>query len=65
MKRYYVFRDGSQKGSTATKEEAIDMIRQHQKRETHPILRSEFSIIYGEEEFVPYPKLCRSRGQER
>ena len=48
MKRYYVFRDGSQKGSTATKEEAIDMIRQHQKRETHPILRSEFSIIYGE-----------------
>ena len=34
MKRYYVFRDGSQKGSTAPKEEAIDMIRQHQKRET-------------------------------
>ena len=65
MKRYYVFRDGSQKGSTATKEEAIDMIRQHQKRETHPILRSELSIIYGEEEFVPYPKLSRSRGQER
>ena len=55
MKRFYVFKDGTQQGSTATKELAIDMIRQYQKLETHPILRSEFSIIEGEEEFIPYP----------
>lgn len=57
MKRYYVFKDGMQQGSAVRKEEAIDMIRYQQKRETHPILRAEFSIIYGEEQFVPYPKL--------
>ena len=55
MKRFYVFKDGTQQGSTVTKELAVDMIRQYQKLETHPILRSEFSIIEGEEEFVPYP----------
>ena len=68
MKRFYVFKDGTQQGSTATKDLAIDMIRQYQKLETHPILRSEFSIIEGEEEFVPYPsqkKLPkRKRGPE-
>lgn len=31
------------------------MIRQYQKRETHPFLRAEFSMIEGEEEIVPYP----------
>ena len=55
MKRFYVFKDGVQQGSMPTKEEAIEWVRQHQKRETHPILRSEFSIIAGEEEFIPYP----------
>ena len=55
MKRFYVFKDGTQQGSTATRELAIDMVRQHQKLETHPILRAEFSIIEGEEEFIPYP----------
>ena len=55
MKRFYVFKDGTQQGSTATKEQAVDMIRQYQKLETHPILRAEFSIIEGEEEFIPYP----------
>ncbi len=55
MKRFYVFKDGVQQGSMPTKEEAIDLIRQRQKRETHPILRSEYSIIAGEEEFIPYP----------
>lgn len=49
MKRFYVFKDGTQQGSMPTKEEAIELIRQKQKRETHPILRSEFSIIEGEE----------------
>ena len=60
MKRFYVFKDGTQQGSTATKELAIDMIRQYQKLETHPILRSEFSIIEGEEEFIPYPSRQKS-----
>lgn len=53
MKRFYIFKDGTQQGSMPTKEEAIELIRQHQKRETHPILRAEFSIIEGEEEFIP------------
>lgn len=54
MKRFYVFKDGTQQGSAETREEAIELIRQRQKRETHPILRSEYSIIMGEEEFIPY-----------
>ncbi len=33
----------------------IDLIRRYQARETHPILKAEFSIIAGEEEFIPYP----------
>lgn len=55
MKRFYFFKDGMQQGSAATKEEAIDMIRRYQKQETHPFLKAEFSIIEGEEEFIPYP----------
>lgn len=55
MKRFYVFKDGAQQGSTATRKSAVDLIRQHQKQETHPFLRAEFSIIEGEEEFIPYP----------
>ena len=55
MKRFYVFKDGTQQGSTATRELAVDLIRQYQELETHPILRSEFSIIEGEEEVIPYP----------
>ncbi len=69
MKRVYIFKDGVQQASTATKESAVDLIRQYQKMETHPILRAEFSIIVGEEEFIPYsprqkpPK--RKGGMER
>ena len=47
MRRVYVFKDGTQQGSAATKEQAIDMIRQYQKLETYPLLRAEFSIIEG------------------
>ena len=56
MKRYYVFKDGSMVGSTAKRDEAIDMIRAYQEHEDHYILRSEYSIIHGEEEFIPYRK---------
>lgn len=55
MERVYIFKDGVQQASTATKESAVDLIRQYQKLETHPMLRAEFSIIVGEEEFIPYP----------
>ena len=59
MKRFYIFKDGTMQSSTATKELAIDLIRQYQKLETHPLLRSQFSIIAGEEEFIPYPSVQR------
>lgn len=69
MKRFYVFKDGTKHASTDTKELAVDLIRQAQKLETHPILRSEFSIIEGEEEFIPYPSQRKpsrkNRGAER
>ena len=69
MKRVYIFKDGVQQGSTATKESAVDLIRQYQKLETHPMLRAEFSIIVGEEEFIPYPSQekppKRKSGMER
>ena len=55
MHRFYLFKDGVQKGSMETREEALEMIRLWQSRETHPFLRAEFSIIEGEEEFIPYP----------
>ena len=55
MERFYIFKDGTMQGSTATKESAVDFIRQYQKQETYPILRAEFSIIKGEEEFTPLP----------
>ena len=65
MKRFYIFKDGMQQGSTATKEGAVDLIRQYQKDETHPILMAEFSIIAGEEEFIPYPNKTRKTEKER
>ena len=65
MKRFYIFKDGMQQGSTATKESAVDLIRQYQKDETHPILRAEFSIIAGEEEFISYPNKTRKTEKER
>ena len=55
MKRFYLFKDGVQKGSMETREDAVEMIRLWQSRETHPFLRAQFSIIEGEEEFIPYP----------
>ena len=54
--RFYIFKDGMQQGSTASREAAIDMIRVYQTKEIHPFLRAEFSIIEGKEEFIPYKK---------
>lgn len=64
MARYYIFRDGTMTGATATREEAVNMIHQYQALEDHPILRSEFSIIFGEEEFIPYPKQPKRKGRK-
>lgn len=69
MERVYIFKDGTQQASTATRESAIEIIRQYQKQETHPMLRAEFSIIVGEEEVIPYPSRKkppkRKSGMER
>ena len=54
MVRYHVFKDGTEVGETSTRENAIDMIRSYQARETHYMLRASFSIIKGEVEFINY-----------
>ena len=51
---FYIFKDGKMEARTASRESAIDLIRVYQEKETHPILRAEFSIIEGNEEFIPY-----------
>ena len=61
MERYYIFKDGQQIGSTADRKNAIAMIRQFQERETHYLLRSSYSIIKGEEEYIPYPKQKKAK----
>ena len=65
MKRFHVFKDGTQQGSAATRERAVDLIRQYQKLETHPFLKAQFSIIEGEEGFIPYPTQQKKRDRER
>ena len=64
MVRYHIIRDGKIEASTATRELAIDYIREEQRKETeaHQWLHAEFSFIKGEEEFVPYPK--KAKGKE-
>lgn len=64
MKRFYVFKDGVQQGSTATKESAVELIRQYQEKETHPFLKAEFSIIEGEEEYISYPSRKKQSRQK-
>ena len=54
MTRFHVFKDGCIVASTADRESAIDLIHQYQAKETHYMLRANFSIIKGEEEFIPY-----------
>lgn len=65
MKRFYIFKDGTQCASTATRELAVDLIHQYQELETHPLLKSEFSIIEGKEEFVPYPSRQKSPREKK
>jgi hypothetical protein len=51
MEKYIVIRDGSIIGCLETREEALEMIEQRKKRETH-WLKSEYWIIKGTEEFI-------------
>ena len=59
MARFYVFKDGQQIGSAATRDNAVQLIRSYQAQEDHYLLRSEYSIICGEEEFISYEKPAR------
>ena len=54
MTRYHIIKDSEIVASTATREEAIEMIRLYQARETHYLLKASFSIIKGNQEFIPY-----------
>ncbi len=54
MTRYFVLRDGRVEANTATREDAINLIRTYQAEERHPVLRATFTIIEGKEEYVPY-----------
>ena len=56
MKRYHILKDGNVEDSTATRDQAIQLIRAYQEDEKkkHQWLHANFSIIYGEEEFIPY-----------
>lgn len=65
MRRFYMFKDRIQKGSMETREEALEMIHLWQSRKTHPLLRSQFSIIEGEEEMIPYPSRQQLLRQKR
>jgi hypothetical protein len=55
-KRWHVLQDGTVVASTATREQAVDLIRMYQDEEKrrHQWLHANFSMIYGEEELVAY-----------
>ena len=59
MKRFYIFKDGTMQGSAATRESALNVIRQFQKEKTHLFLKSEYSLIEGVEEFIPYERTAK------
>jgi len=56
MTRFHCFKDSTEIGSASTHELAVALIRAYQEQETHYLLRSSYSIIEGEEEFIPYPE---------
>ena len=53
MERYYIVEDGRVTGSEETREEAIERVEARKKRQTHFMLRSDYYIIKGTEEFLP------------
>lgn len=65
MNRFWVLRDGTIIGAAPNREEAIEMIRQHQQRETHYLLKASFSIMYAEQEFIPYQDMGKRKESAR
>ena len=65
MRRFYLFKDGVEKGSMETREEALETILLWESRETHAFLRPQFSIIEGEEEVIPYLSQQKPPRQKR
>lgn len=63
MKRVYIFKDGVQQGSTATKESAVNLIRRYQKLETHQMLRAELASLWERKNLSPIHRR-RSRLRE-
>ena len=61
MKRYHIIRDGRLEAATSTREEALDLIQIKMSHETHPFLKANYSIIYGEEEFISYAEAAARR----
>lgn len=58
MTRYHIIEDGRIIGSTPTREEAIEMIRQYKARQSH-WLTPDYYIIKGEEIFPTRKELTR------
>jgi hypothetical protein len=54
MTRYFVVRDGKIEASCGSYENALALIREYQAKETHYLLKANFSIITGVEENIPY-----------
>lgn len=54
---YYVLKDGQLQARFTERNQALDYIHALQKMETHPILKSDFTIIQGfVEESVKYER---------
>ena len=52
MKQYHIFKDSTLVERETSHRRAMEKIRKMQGNETHYLLRSEFSIIHGEEEVI-------------
>ena len=55
MKRFYVFKDGTQQGSTFTRELAVDLIRQYQKLEPTPSYARSSASLRERKNLSPIP----------
>jgi hypothetical protein len=58
MTRYHIIEDGRIIGSTSTREEAIEMIKQYKARQSH-WLTLDYYIIKGEEIFPTRKELAQ------
>lgn len=65
MKRFYVFKDGTQRGSMSTKEEAIELIRQYQKRENTQSCGRSTVLLRVKKNLYPIFPNVNGRGKSR